>query len=202
MAPTEVTVNVSLLTTESPLISNIFAVSAEETVPTQRQDTVTTSIPTESSEESSEESDPPSLEPSGAEFVDEEEDILPSERNETSSFVAFATTRVSLQSTPSLQKADPLSLQPTPSLQKADPLSLQPTPSLQNADAISNQQQLLNEWLHLTMERQRNALKKPLIIYNVHPQSGDGNMMRGVFTTVLFSVVTKKAFASCTVRSH
>ena len=202
MAPTEVTVNVSLLTTESPLISNIFAVSAEETVPTQRQDTVTTSIPTESSEESSEESDPPSLEPSGAEFVDEEEDILPSERNETSSFVAFATTRVSLQSTPSLQKADPLSLQPTPSLQKADPLSLQPTPSLQNADAISNQQQLLNEWLHLTMERQRNALKKPLIIYNVHPQSGVGNMMRGVFTTVLFSVVTKKAFASCTVRSH
>ena len=202
MAPTEVTVNVSLLTTESPLISNIFAVSAEETVPTQQQDTVTTSIPTESSEESSEESDPPSLEPSGAEFVDEEEDILPSERNETSSFVAFATTRVSLQSTPSLQKADPLSLQPTPSLQKADPLSLQPTPSLQNADAISNQQQLLNEWLHLTMERQRNALKKPLIIYNVHPQSGVGNMMRGVFTTVLFSVVTKKAFASCTVRSH
>ena len=216
MAPTEVTVNVSLLTTESPLISNIFAVSAEETVPTQQQDTVTTSIPTESSEESSEESDPPSLEPSGAEFVDEEEDILPSERNETSSFVAFATTRLSLQSTPSLQKADPLSLQPTPSLQKADPLSLQPTPSLQkadplslqptpslqNADAISNQQQLLNEWLHLTMERQRNALKKPLIIYNVHPQSGVGNMMRGVFTTVLFSVVTKKAFASCTVRSH
>ena len=202
MAPTEVTVNVSLLTTESPLISNIFAVSAEETVPTQQQDTVTTSIPTESSEESSEESDPPSLEPSGAEFVDEEEDILPSERNETSSFVAFATTRVSLQSTPSLQKADPLSLQPTPSLQKADHLSLQPTPSLQNADAISNQQQLLNEWLHLTMERQRNALKKPLIIYNVHPQSGVGNMMRGVFTTVLFSVVTKKAFASCTVRSH
>ena len=202
MAPTEVTVNVSLLTTESPLISNIFAVSAEETVPTQQQDTVTTSIPTESSEESSEESDPPSLEPSGAEFVDEKEDILPSERNETSSFVAFATTRVSLQSTPSLQKADPLSLQPTPSLQKADPLSLQPTPSLQNADAISNQQQLLNEWLHLTMERQRNALKKPLIIYNVHPQSGVGNMMRGVFTTVLFSVVTKKAFASCTVRSH
>ena len=202
MAPTEVTVNVSLLTTESPLISNIFAVSAEETVPTQQQDTVTTSIPTESSEESSEESDPPSLEPSGAEFVDEEEDILPSERNETSSFVAFATTRVSLQSTPSLQKADPLSLQPTPSLQNADPLSLQPTPSLQNADAISNQQQLLNEWLHLTMERQRNALKKPLIIYNVHPQSGVGNMMRGVFTTVLFSVVTKKAFASCTVRSH
>ena len=202
MAPTEVTVNVSLLTTESPLISNIFAVSAEETVPTQQQDTVTTSIPTESSEESSEESDPPSLEPSGAEFVDEEEDILPSERNETSSFVAFATTRVSLQSTPSLQKADPLSLQPTPSLQKADPLSLQPTPSLQNADAISNQQQLLNEWLHLTMERQRNALKEPLIIYNVHPQSGVGNMMRGVFTTVLFSVVTKKAFASCTVRSH
>ena len=202
MAPTEVTVNVSLLTTESPLISNIFAVSAEETVPTQQQDTVTTSIPTESSEESSEESDPPSLEPSGAEFVDEEEDILPSERNETSSFVAFATSRVSLQSTPSLQKADPLSLQPTPSLQKADPLSLQPTPSLQNADAISNQQQLLNEWLHLTMERQRNALKKPLIIYNVHPQSGVGNMMRGVFTTVLFSVVTKKAFASCTVRSH
>ena len=202
MAPTEVTVNVSLLATESPLISNIFAVSAEETVPTQQQDTVTTSIPTESSEESSEESDPPSLEPSGAEFVDEEEDILPSERNETSSFVAFATTRVSLQSTPSLQKADPLSLQPTPSLQKADPLSLQPTPSLQNADAISNQQQLLNEWLHLTMERQRNALKKPLIIYNVHPQSGVGNMMRGVFTTVLFSVVTKKAFASCTVRSH
>ena len=202
MAPTEVTVNVSLLTTESPLISNIFAVSAEETVPTQQQDTVTTSIPTESSEESSEESDPPSLEPSGAEFVDEEEDILPSERNETSSFVAFATTRVSLQSTPSLQKADHLSLQPTPSLQKADPLSLQPTPSLQNADAISNQQQLLNEWLHLTMERQRNALKKPLIIYNVHPQSGVGNMMRGVFTTVLFSVVTKKAFASCTVRSH
>lgn len=188
MAPTEVTVNVSLLTTESPLISNIFAVSAEETVPTQQQDTVTTSIPTESSEESSEESDPPSLEPSGAEFVDEEEDILPSERNETSSFVAFATTRVSLQSTPSLQNADPL--------------SLQPTPSLQNADAISNQQQLLNEWLHLTMERQRNALKKPLIIYNVHPQSGVGNMMRGVFTTVLFSVVTKKAFASCTVRSH
>lgn len=202
MAPTEVTVNVSLLTTESPLISNIFAVSAEETVPTQQQDTVTTSIPTESSEESSEESDPPSLEPSGAEFVDEEEDILPSERNETSSFVAFATTRVSLQSTPSLQKADPLSLQPTPSLQNADLLSLQPTPSLQNADAISNQQQLLNEWLHLTMERQRNALKKPLIIYNVHPQSGVGNMMRGVFTTVLFSVVTKKAFASCTVRSH
>ena len=202
MAPTEVTVNVSLLTTESPLISNIFAVSAEETVPTQQQDTVTTSIPTESSEESSEESDPPSLEPSGAEFVDEEEDILPSERNETSSFVAFATTRVSLQSTPSLQKADPLSLQPTPSLQKADPLYLQPTPSLQKADAISNQQQLLNEWLHLTMERQRNALKKPLIIYNVHPQSGVGNMMRGVFTTVLFSVVTKKAFASCTVRSH
>ena len=202
MAPTEVTVNVSLLTTESPLISNIFAVSAEETVPTQQQDTVTTSIPTESSEESSEESDPPSLEPSGAEFVDEEEDILPSERNETNSFVAFATTRISLQSTPSLQKADPLSLQPTPSLQKADPLSLQPTPSLQNADAISNQQQLLNEWLHLTMERQRNALKKPLIIYNVHPQSGVGNMMRGVFTTVLFSVVTKKAFASCTVRSH
>lgn len=202
MAPTEVTVNVSLLTTESPLISNIFAVSAEETVPTQQQDTVTTSIPTESSEESSEESDPPSLEPSGAEFVDEEEDILPSERNETSSFVAFATTRVSLQSTPSLQKADPLSLQPTPSLQNADLLSLQPTPSLQNADAISNQQQLVNEWLHLTMERQRNALKKPLIIYNVHPQSGVGNMMRGVFTTVLFSVVTKKAFASCTVRSH
>ena len=202
MAPTEVTVNVSLLTTESPLISNIFAVSAEETVPTQQQDTVTTSIPTESSEESSEESDPPSLEPSGAEFVDEKEDILPSERNETSSFVAFATTRVSLQSTPSLQNADLLSLQPTPSLQKADPLSLQPTPSLQNADAISNQQQLLNEWLHLTMERQRNALKKPLIIYNVHPQSGVGNMMRGVFTTVLFSVVTKKAFASCTVRSH
>ena len=202
MAPTEVTVNVSLLTTESPLISNIFAVSAEETVPTQQQDTVTTSIPTESSEESSEESDPPSLEPSGAEFVDEKEDILPSERNETSSFVAFATTRVSLQSTPSLQKADPLSLQPTPSLQNADLLSLQPTPSLQNADAISNQQQLLNEWLHLTMERQRNALKKPLIIYNVHPQSGVGNMMRGVFTTVLFSVVTKKAFASCTVRSH
>ena len=202
MVPTEAAVNVSLLTTESPLISNIFAVSAEETVPTQQQDTVTTSIPTESSEESSEESDPPSLEPSGAEFVDEKEDILPSERNETSSFVAFATTRVSLQSTPSLQKADPLSLQPTPSLQKADPLSLQPTPSLQNADAISNQQQLLNEWLHLTMERQRNALKKPLIIYNVHPQSGVGNMMRGVFTTVLFSVVTKKAFASCTVRSH
>ena len=174
MVPTEAAVNVSLPTTESPLISNIFAVSAEETVPTQQQDTVTTSIPTESSEESSEESDPPSLEPSGAEFVDEEEDILPSERNETSSFVAFATTRVSLQS----------------------------TPSLQNADAISNQQQLLNEWLHLTMERQRNALKKPLIIYNVHPQSGVGNMMRGVFTTVLFSVVTKKAFASCTVRSH
>lgn len=202
MVPTEAAVNVSLPTTESPLISNIFAVSAEETVPTQQQDTVTTSIPTESSEESSEESDPPSLEPSGAEFVDEEEDILPSERNETSSFVAFATTRVSLQSTPSLQKADPLSLQPTPSLQNADPLSLQPTPSLQNADAISNQQQLLNEWLHLTMERQRNALKKPLIIYNVHPQSGVGNMMRGVFTTVLFSVVTKKAFASCTVRSH
>lgn len=202
MIPTEAAVNVSLPTTESPLISNIFAVSAEETVPTQQQDTVTTSIPTESSEESSEESDPPSLEPSGAEFVDEKEDILPSERNETSSFVAFATTRVSLQSTPSLQKADPLSLQPTPSLQNADLLSLQPTPSLQNADAISNQQQLLNEWLHLTMERQRNALKKPLIIYNVHPQSGVGNMMRGVFTTVLFSVVTKKAFASCTVRSH
>lgn len=202
MVPTEAAVNVSLPTTESPLISNIFAVSAEETVPTQQQDTVTTSIPTESSEESSEESDPPSLEPSGAEFVDEKEDILPSERNETSSFVAFATTRVSLQSTPSLQKADPLSLQPTPSLQNADLLSLQPTPSLQNADAISNQQQLLNEWLHLTMERQRNALKKPLIIYNVHPQSGVGNMMRGVFTTVLFSVVTKKAFASCTVRSH
>lgn len=202
MVPTEAAVNVSLLTTESPLISNIFAVSAEETVPTQQQDTVTTSIPTESSEESSEESDPPSLEPSGAEFVDEKEDILPSERNETSSFVAFATSRVSLQSTPSLQKADPLSLQPTPSLQNADLLSLQPTPSLQNADAISNQQQLLNEWLHLTMERQRNALKKPLIIYNVHPQSGVGNMMRGVFTTVLFSVVTKKAFASCTVRSH
>ena len=202
MAPTEVAVNVSLPTTELPLISNIFAVSAEETVPTQQQDIATTLVPTESSEESSEESDPPSLEPSGTEFVDEEEDIFPPERNETSSFVAFATTRVPLQSTPSLQKADPLSLQPTPSLQNADLLSLQPTPSLQNADAISNQQQLLNEWLHLTMERQRNALKKPLIIYNVHPQSGVGNMMRGVFTTVLFSVVTKKAFASCTVRSH
>lgn len=193
--------NVSLLTTESPLISNIFAVSTEETVPTQQQDTATTSIPTESSEESSEDSDAPSLEPSGTEFVDEEEDIFPPERNETSSFVAFATTRVPLQSTPFLQKTDPLSLQPTPSLQNADLLSLQSTPSLQSTDAISNQQQLLNEWLHLTMERQRNALKKPLIIYNVHPQSGVGNMMRGVFTTVLFSVVTKKAFASCAVRS-
>lgn len=187
LAPTEVAVNVSLLTTESPLISNIFAVSTEETVPTQQQDTATTSIPTESSEESSEDSDAPSLEPSGTEFVDEEEDIFPPERNETSSFVAFATTRVPLQSTPFLQNADLL--------------SLRSTPSLQNADAISNQQQLLNEWLHLTMERQRNALKKPLIIYNVHPQSGVGNMMRGVFTTVLFSVVTKKAFASCAVRS-
>lgn len=178
----------SLPTTKSPLISNIFAVSAEETVSTQRHGAATTSTPRESSEESVS----PSLEPSGAEFADEEEDILPSERSETSSFVAYATTRVS----------DPLSLQLTPFLQNADPLSLQPTPFLQNADAVLNQQQLLTEWLQLTMERQQNALKKPLIIYNVHPQSGVGNMMRGVFTTVLFSVVTKKAFASSAVRSH
>ena len=66
---------------------------------------------------------------------------------------------------------------------------------------VESQQQLLNEWLETMLAREQNVLKKPVIVYKVHPQSGIGNMIRGLLTAMLFSVALKKGVTGCSADS-
>ena len=77
--------------------------------------------------------------------------------------------------------------------------TLQPSVPVHNGTntmSIKHQQQLLTDWLHNMLAKEKNVLKRTVIVYKVHPQSGIGNMIRGLMTTMLFSVALKKSVTS------
>ena len=80
-----------------------------------------------------------------------------------------------------------------------DDSTLQPSVPVHNDTnkvSIKRQQQLLTDWLHNMLAKEKNVLKRTVIVYKVHPQSGIGNMIRGLLTTMLFSVALKKSVTS------
>ena len=72
----------------------------------------------------------------------------------------------------------------------ADP-SLLSTSSSTSTNSSTLQQARLEEWLQATIQKQ-SICKDRLVVYDVHKQSGLGNMIRGYFTAMAIGILTNR----------
>ena len=74
-----------------------------------------------------------------------------------------------------------------------------PSPSQSSSPTLVNDQQIrLDRYLeHMyTKQARYNPFYHPLIIYNVHPESGVGNMIRGYLTGLVIASLTNRVYKS------
>lgn len=64
-----------------------------------------------------------------------------------------------------------------------------------SSSILHSQQTLLNHYLQTTLERQRHCGANT-VVYQVHSQSGLGNMIRGYFTAMTIGVLTDRCVQS------
>ena len=61
----------------------------------------------------------------------------------------------------------------------------------------NGQQRRLNDYLQMMLKRQRAlTMNKPIVIYEVHQESGIGNVIRGYLTTLVISSLSNKGMQS------
>ena len=88
---------------------------------------------------------------------------------------------------------------PPTRLPSSTPTTQIPSPSQSSSPTMVNDQQIrLDRYLeHMyTKQARYNPFYHPLIIYNVHPESGVGNMIRGYFTGLVIASLTKRVYKS------
>lgn len=72
-----------------------------------------------------------------------------------------------------------------------------PTANYFIATVDEDQQKRFDAYLNMMLERQQKlSVKKPVVIYEVHPESGIGNMIRGYFTGLVISSLTHRGLMS------
>lgn len=69
--------------------------------------------------------------------------------------------------------------------------SLFSTSSATSTNSSTLQQARLEEWLQATIQKQ-SICKDRLVVYDVHKQSGLGNMIRGYFTAMAIGILTNR----------
>ena len=88
---------------------------------------------------------------------------------------------------------------PPTRLPSSTPTTQIPSPSQSTPSTLVNDQQnRLDRYLEQMYNKQSNYNSRyhPLIIYNVHPESGVGNMIRGYFAGLVIASLTKRVYKS------
>lgn len=71
------------------------------------------------------------------------------------------------------------------------------TPSILSGLNDSDQQIRFNKYLQRMVKKQENLKHRfPLVVYEVHPESGIGNMIRGYITGLIIAALSKRILMS------